>query len=158
MRTTSPILVALSLAAWCVAASPASAQSSADTQACLKCHVKPSEAVTDRRIFHQDLWEAGVHATLDCTTCHLGEDPKAFDQLPHRLGDSPPLCMECHDPDLRGGLKPISNVKAVQEALARRDDDFSEINEDFQRSVHAARLDAFSPKSRGSCRHRNHFE
>ena len=97
-----------------VAAAPALAES------CVKCHVKPAEAVTDRRIFHRDRWEAGVHAGLDCTDCHPGADPKAFDQLPHRMGDPPPPCMDCHD------------------------DDFSEITEEFQRSVHATQLETFT--------------
>ena len=114
MRYTSPILVALLLAARCLAAP------SARDEACVKCHAKPAEAVTDQRIFHRDQWDAGVHAGLGCIKCHPGADPKAFDQIPHRLGDPPPACADCHD------------------------DDFREMAEEFQRSVHAARLDAFS--------------
>ncbi len=120
MRSTSPIFVALLLAAWCIAARSASAQESATTQACIKCHVKPPEAVTDQRIFYQDLWEASVHAGLNCITCHPGADPKAFDALPHRMGDPPPACADCHD------------------------DDFQQMADEFKRSIHAARLDAFS--------------
>jgi thiosulfate reductase cytochrome b subunit len=144
MRSTSPILVALLLAAWCLAACSVSAQASPSTQTCIKCHVKPAEAVTDWRIFHQDRWERSVHATLDCTTCHEGADAKAFDQLPHRLGNSPPPCMDCHDPALRVGRKLLFDVEAYQEALALRDDDFLAITEEVQRSVHAARLEDFS--------------
>ena len=116
MRYTSPILVALLLAAWCLAARPAGAQE------CIKCHVKPAEKATDPRVFNVDRWEGSVHATLDCITCHEGADPKAFDQLPHRLGGPPPACANCHD------------------------DDFREMAEAFQRSVHATHthLDAFS--------------
>jgi thiosulfate reductase cytochrome b subunit len=122
MRYTSPILVALLLATWCLAARPAGAQESATTEACVKCHVKPAENVTDYRIFHRDQWEIGVHASLDCIECHPGADPKAFDQLPHRLGDPPPSCMGCHQ------------------------DEFPEISEEFQRSVHAtqAQIDGFT--------------
>jgi thiosulfate reductase cytochrome b subunit len=92
---------------------------SARAEACVKCHVKPAEAVTDQRIFHQDRWEAGVHADLGCIDCHSGADAEAFDEIPHRLGDPPPACADCHG------------------------DDFREMAEPLARSVHAA-LDAFS--------------
>ena len=138
MRSTSPIFVALLLAAWCLAARLASAEP------CVKCHVKPAEKATDHRVFDVGQWEGSVHAKLDCTTCHEGADPKAFDQLPHRLGDPPPPCMDCHDPALRVGRKLPSNVEAVQEALALRADAFSEIAEEFQRSVHATQLETFA--------------
>jgi thiosulfate reductase cytochrome b subunit len=114
MRSTLPILVALLLATWCLAVRSARAET------CVKCHVKPAEAVTDQRIFHQDRWETGVHARLDCTKCHPGADAGAFDETPHRLGDRPPACANCHD------------------------DGFREMAEELARSVHAARLDAFS--------------
>jgi len=106
--------------------------------------VKPAEAVTDWRIFHRDRWEAGVHATLDCTTCHEGEDPMAFDQLPHRLGNPPPPCLDCHDPAPGVGRELLVKVAAVREELALRAGHFLEIAEDFQRSVHALRLEDFS--------------
>ena len=70
-----------------VAAAPALAES------CVKCHVKPAEAVTDKRIFDEKHWAASVHGKLACTKCHPGADPKAFDVLPHRMGDPPPACM-----------------------------------------------------------------
>ena len=144
MRSTSPIVVVLSLAAWWVAPSSVGAEESSVTQACVKCHVKPAEAVTDQRIFHQERWEAGVHATLDCTTCHVGDDPKAFDQLPHLLGNPPPSCLDCHDTSRRIERELFVDEKAVQEALALRGDDFREISEDYQKSVHAARIEDFS--------------
>jgi len=144
MRSISALLVVLLLAACCLAAKTAGAQAAADPQACLKCHVKPAAAVTDARIFHQERWHAGVHATLDCTTCHVGEDPEGFDQLPHRLGDPPPLCMDCHDPALRVDRTLSDDTEAARQALAEHDDDFAKIAEDSQASVHAVRIDAFS--------------
>ena len=102
------------LAGMVVAARPAGAET------CVKCHVKPAEAVTDHRIFEVDRWEGSVHAGLDCAVCHEGADDKAFDELPHRLGDPPPACVECHD------------------------DDFKEITEEYERSIHATEIKTFS--------------
>jgi thiosulfate reductase cytochrome b subunit len=52
--------------------------------------------------------------------------------------------LDCHDPARRVGQKPPVNVEAVQEALTLRADDFLEIEEDFQRSVHVVRIEEFS--------------
>ena len=92
------ILVPLLLAAWCLTATSAHAQESVTARACVKCHVKPAEAITDQRIFvfNRDRWEAGVHARLECTECHRGADAQAFDEIPHRLGAPPPECESCH--------------------------------------------------------------
>jgi thiosulfate reductase cytochrome b subunit len=95
------ILVALLLAAWCLAAPSVQAQESARTQACIKCHVKPPERAPDQRIFQQDRWEVCVHAALECIECHPGADAKAFDVLPHRLGAPPPSCADCHEDDFK---------------------------------------------------------
>jgi formate-dependent nitrite reductase cytochrome c552 subunit len=114
MRPVSRIFIVVILAAWCRAARDARAES------CVKCHLKPAEAVTDPQIFDRERWEAGVHAGVDCTRCHPGADPKAFDDLPHRLGDPPPACANCHN------------------------DDFEKTAGEVARSVHAARVDDFS--------------
>ncbi len=108
------MLFVVLLAVWCFG------EQSARAETCVKCHVKPAKAVTDQQIFHQARWEAGVHAGLDCTRCHPGADPKAFDALPHRLGDPPPACADCHD------------------------DDFRKMAEEFQRSVHATQDETFT--------------
>jgi thiosulfate reductase cytochrome b subunit len=144
MRSAFSIPVALFLAACCLAACSADAQASDRTQTCIACHVKPAEAVTDDRIFQRDLWEAGVHTRLECTVCHEGADPQAFDQLPHRLGGPPPSCMDCHDPALRVEHKSLAEIEAAEETLARHDDEFSAINGQFERSAHAMRRDDFS--------------
>jgi thiosulfate reductase cytochrome b subunit len=114
MRTTYLIIFVVLLNTWCFAAG------SVRAEVCVKCHVKPAEAVTDQRIFHQDRWKAGVHAGLKCTDCHPGADQKAFDQVPHRLDDPPPVCANCHD------------------------DDFQEMAEEFKRSVHATQFEPFN--------------
>lgn len=114
MRSTSPILIVLLLTA------SGLATRSARGEACVKCHVKPVEKATDPRVFAVELWEAGVHAGLACTRCHSGADAKAFDQLPHRLVAPPAPCMDCHD------------------------DDFAEIGEEYERSVHASALETFA--------------
>ncbi len=116
MRSKSPIFVALFLLASCLAPHSAVAQS----QTCVKCHVKEPERAADQRVFDVGEWERSVHAALDCTTCHEGADPRAFDQLPHRFDGSPPGCLECHDEDFPG------------------------ITEDFRGSVHARQLEAFT--------------
>ena len=144
MRCASLIVAVLLLAACCGATGSAEAQTSNSTEACIACHVKPAEAVTDPRIFQRDLWEAGVHTTLECTVCHEGADPNAFDKLPHRLGDPPPSCMDCHDPALRHERKTLSDIEAAEDKLTRRDDDFSTISGQYERSVHAVRRDDFS--------------
>ncbi len=119
-------------------------RSPVEIQTCVKCHVKPAEAVTDEQIFHQEKWEAGVHATLDCTTCHEGADPTAFDQLPHRMGQPPPACLDCHGPDRGAGLQGLVGVEAVRVALADLAGDFVKISEEVEQSVHAVRIDGFT--------------
>ena len=51
MRSTSPIIVALSLTAWCLATR------TDGVEVCVKCHVKPAENSTDHRVFDMDQWE-----------------------------------------------------------------------------------------------------
>lgn len=114
------MLFVLLLAIWCcVERSVGAEEASVKVEACVKCHVKPAEAVTDPQIFHQGQWEAGVHAALTCIGCHPGADAKAFDETPHRFGDPPPACAHCHP------------------------DEFREMTEELALSVHAKRIDAF---------------
>ena len=144
MRSPSPLQLAALLVVWCLAAGAAGAQEPVEIQTCVKCHVKPAGAVTDEQIFHQEKWEAGVHATLDCTTCHEGADPTAFDQLPHRMGQPPPACLDCHGPDRGAGLQGLVGVEAVRVALADLAGDFVKISEEVEQSVHAVRIDGFT--------------
>ncbi len=138
MRSTSPFIIAMLLAAWGLATT------SAVAEPCVKCHVKPAEGAADHRVFDVERWETSVHAKLACTTCHQGADPKAFDQLPHRLTGPPPPCMGCHDPARRAEWKLLADVEGFQKALARRADDFAAITAEFQRSAHAAQPDTFT--------------
>lgn len=144
MRSPSPIHVAACLTALCLVAGVAVAQDPVEIQTCLKCHVKPAEAVTDEQIFHQEKWEAGVHAGLGCTVCHVGEDPTGFDHLPHRLGDPPPSCLDCHDPARGAGPQEFVGVEAVREALVDHAGEFLKVSEEVERSVHVVRIDDFS--------------
>ena len=144
MRSPSPIHIAAFLAVWCLAAGAAGAQEPVEIQTCVKCHVKPAEAVTDEQIFPRDQWEAAVHAGLDCTVCHEGADPSGFDHLPHRLGDPPRSCLDCHDPARGAGPQELVGVNAVREALADRAEEFMTINNEVESSVHAVRIDGFT--------------
>ena len=56
---------------------------------CVKCHVKPAEAVTDQRIFHQDRWEAGVHAKPRLHRLPPGRGPEGVRPTPTPAGRSP---------------------------------------------------------------------
>jgi hypothetical protein len=60
MRSTSPILLSLVIAAGCLWPTSARAES------CVKCHVKPAEAITEKRelVFDRDRWNAGVKGNL----------------------------------------------------------------------------------------------
>ena len=87
MRFTSPILVALLLAAWCPAARSATAE------VCVKCHVKPAEKATDHRVFDVERWEGSVHATRGCTTCHNGTTSTG---KPSGHVSTSAQCDECH--------------------------------------------------------------
>ena len=92
-----------------------------DSEECLECHSDPDFAKDGTPQVDRAAFAAGVHAKLQCTECHKG-DQEAFDAVPHELGDEVlPRCIRCHGVDLK------------------------EAKDEFKRGVHPMRMpDTFS--------------
>jgi len=78
------------------------ASARADNDACFECHANP---VFEKKmdLITREGYAAGVHADMDCTDCHDGEDETAFDRVPHRFSKvAITRCDICHRKDLKG--------------------------------------------------------